>query len=98
MKSKSCLETAKSKQNFYNLIYRNTLKQQLDDRLCALYCCSMIKQTDQADSSLAGILDALEKPLLFAAKNDCAYLHTLKGLDELIPRLAGSAYDLVCRT
>ena len=45
-------------------------------------------------SNLESILSAIEKPLLFAAKNDCAHLHTLKGLDELIPRLAGSAYDL----
>ncbi|MBN2106492.1 MAG: ATP-dependent DNA helicase RecG [Deltaproteobacteria bacterium] len=36
----------------------------------------------------------MEKPLLFAAKNDCAYLHTVKGLNELIPRLAGRAYEL----
>ncbi len=54
----------------------------------------MITQTSQAGSSLASILEAIEKPLLFASKNDCAYLHTIKGLNELIPELAGRAYEL----
>ena len=50
--------------------------------------------TKPAGSNLETILAAIEKPLLFAAKNDCAHLHTLKGLDELIPQLAGRAHDI----
>ncbi|MCX5900580.1 MAG: ATP-dependent DNA helicase RecG [Proteobacteria bacterium] len=50
--------------------------------------------TQPSHSSLASVLAAIEKPLQFAAKNDCAHLHTLKGLDELIPQLAGMACEL----
>jgi ATP-dependent DNA helicase RecG len=55
----------------------------------------MAIQKAQTACNLAGILDALEKPLLFASKNDCAYVHTVKGLNELIPQLAARAYELV---
>ncbi|MCX8043708.1 MAG: ATP-dependent DNA helicase RecG [Desulfobacterota bacterium] len=37
------------------------------------------------------ILTALEKPLAFAAQNNFAALHTVKGLDTLIPQLADKA-------
>ena len=35
------------------------------------------------------ILTAIERPLSFASRNSFANLHTIKGLDELIPSLAG---------
>ena len=69
-------------------------KQVLDGLCSPLYSCGMDPLPQSVHSSLESVLAAIEKPLLFAAKDDCAYLHTLKGLDELIPQLAGTACEL----
>lgn len=46
--------------------------------------------------TLADIASAMRKPLSFAAKNNFAHLSTVKGLDSLLPALAGQALALCC--
>ena len=49
---------------------------------------------ENTGQSLENIISAMKRPLQFAAKNDYASLHTVKGLDELMPALAQKALQL----
>lgn len=54
----------------------------------------MSNHNTDVQTSLKDILRAIEKPLAFASKNNFAALHTVKGLDILIPHLAEKALAL----
>jgi ATP-dependent DNA helicase RecG len=47
--------------------------------------------SDSPIHSLSDIMHAMYRPLAFAAKNNCAHLNSVKGLNTLIPGLAAQA-------